>query len=554
MMFEYLYAGNTAVTNGPNNTGMSFVPDASRSDPVAFRGNLSRGINFREAISALHDVVVSDLRYKPKDRDEYKAWVAQQEQADLLQVMAQGSAIRAEVQAVRSELDALNRTIQSKMGPFYNAQRKYFDYLYRRDMNAWYVLDPVITVHPDQVFFECFSVDESTYGCMAASYEEFTDLGEFSCGTTNVDYSATLYDEFQKIRTYKTTTFEVDPAGFEVQTTGEESHREVKIDLPDTWVRGFLQVSSAMTMPATTLKLHPLDVFNFCSFLRRNRESKGPRSMKYKLTPGQPIVVEFEPFGHEVVCSRSPYLGSEAQEIRVWGRRRLHILERLIPVAKSFTVHLLGKGMPSFYIADLGSMSFTLGLSGWTANDWSKAGNFDLMAPRAEVDGLTRDRVFAGLKETWFSTPEALATKLGLDKATVMGAMGIWTQCGRAIYDMNKGVYRIRELSKDPLPMDKLRFANEREESATAFLDRRQVQLTEQRLAADGMLHLSGRVRAGRTHDTTVVIDNDERIRKATCTCNFHFQNKLFKGPCEHILATRMASSAQIQSARGQRA
>ena len=62
----------------------------------------------------------------------------------------------------------------------------------------------------------------------------------------------------------------------------------------------------------------------------------------------------------------------EAQEIRVWGRRRLHVLERLIPIAKKFTVYLLGNGMPSFYVADLGPMSFTLGLSGWTANDWSR--------------------------------------------------------------------------------------------------------------------------------------------------------------------------------------
>jgi len=554
MMFDYLYAGNTAVSNAPNATGMSFVPDASRSEPVAFHGALSHGISFREAISALHDVVVSDLRYKPKDREAYKAWVAEQEQADLLQVMASGAAVREEARAVQKELDALNRAIQGKMGPFYRARQKYYDYLYRRDMNAWYVLDPVITVHPDQIFFECFSVDESTYGCLAASYEEFTNVGGFQCGTTNVDYSAALYDEFQKIRTYKTTTLEVDPAGFEVQTTGEETHREVKIDLPDTWVRGFLQVSSAMTLPATTLTLHPLDVYNFCRFLRRNRETKGPRSMKYKLEPGQPIRVEFEPFGHEVVCHRSPYTGTEAQEIRVWGRRRLHILERLIPVTKSFTVHLLGRGMPSFYVADLGTMAFTLGLSGWTANDWSKAGNFDLMAPRAEVDGLTRDRVFAGLKETWFSTPEALAAKLGLDRATVMGAMGIWTQCGRSIFDLHKGVYRIRELARDPLPMDKLRFANAREESATRFLNDRLVQLTEQRLGADGRLHLGARVRDRGQHITTVVIDGDERIRQASCTCTFHFQNKLMKGPCEHILATRMMSNAQVQSMRGQRA
>ncbi|MCI0489879.1 MAG: SWIM zinc finger family protein, partial [Blastocatellia bacterium] len=35
-------------------------------------------------------------------------------------------------------------------------------------------------------------------------------------------------------------------------------------------------------------------------------------------------------------------------------------------------------------------------------------------------------------------------------------------------------------------------------------------------------------------------IDKDERITRAECSCNWHKQNKLYKGPCEHILALRM--------------
>ncbi len=64
---------------------------------------------------------------------------------------------------------------------------------------------------------------------------------------------AALYDEFQKIRTYKSTVLEVDPTGFGVETSGEADYREVKIDLPDSWVRGFLQVNSAMTLPSIIL-------------------------------------------------------------------------------------------------------------------------------------------------------------------------------------------------------------------------------------------------------------------------------------------------------------
>jgi hypothetical protein len=84
-----------------------------------------------------------------------------------------------------------------------------------------------------------------------------------------------LYDEFQKIRSYKTTKFEIDPSGFEVQTSNEEDFKEVKIDLPDSWVRGFLQVSSAMSLPATRFDLHPMDIHNICFVLRRHKEKKG---------------------------------------------------------------------------------------------------------------------------------------------------------------------------------------------------------------------------------------------------------------------------------------
>jgi hypothetical protein len=541
MLFDYAYAGSTTVASDSSRTQMSFSPDVKR-EPTYFSGVLGKQIEFREAISALHDVVISDLRYTPKDKTEYKEWAARREEIDWQLVAAQRSEVAARLKELQSELDDLNRRSAARMKPFYQARKRYFQYLYQKDRDAWFVLDPVITVHPDEVFFECFSQDESSYGRLGASYEVFRGIDEFSCGTTNIDYSAALYNEFQKIRTYKMTKFEVDPSGFEVQTTGEEVYKEVKIDLPDSWVRGFLQVSSAMSLPTTSFDLHPMDIHNLCFVLRRRKEKRGPRGMRYHLTPDEPVKVVFEPWETEVICGRSIYQGPEPDVIRVWGRRRIHILERLIPIAKKFTVHLLGVGMPYFYIADLGDISFTLGLSGWTANDWSRAGNFDLMAPRANVDDFTKQVVFAALKENWVETPDALASRLSLDRAAILGALSAYTQAGRAIYDLNKQVYRARELSREPLPMDKLRFANPREESATHFLTQKAVRVTQSDLDAEGMFTLRGRVKdKGRIFNPSLVIDKDQRLVQAECTCNWHQQNKLYKGPCEHILALRMA-------------
>jgi hypothetical protein len=548
--FTYAYRGQSAVQSGPYRTQMSFVPDAGRP-PTFFSGEIGRAVPFREAVSALHEVVVSDLRTKPKDKSAYKAWAAGREGADLARLAGRRADLADRARRLDAELARIAGERARRWGAFYQARQRYFDYLYKHERDFWYVLDPVVTVHPDEVFFECFSQDESTYGRLSVDYEAFRHRGEIACGTTNVDYSSKLYDEFQKIRSYKSTRLEVDPGGFEVQTGFDDAYREVKIDLPDSWVRGFLQVNSAMTLPAFTFRLHPVDLYNVCFVLRRRRELVGPRSLRFFLRPGEPVRILVEPFGVELACPRSPYEGPAEAEVRVWGRRRLLVLERLLPHARSFAVHLLGTGLPSFYVADLGGMSFTLGLSGWVANDWAAAGNFDLLAPRAAVDDATKARVFAGLKEAWFDEPGRLADRLGVPRATALGALAAYAQAGRAMFDLHKGVYRARELSREPLPLEKLRFSNEREARASRLAGERAVSLDRSArpragagaaAGAPGGRTISGRVRDGaRAYEASLQIDGDERIVDGACACNFFQQNRLRKGPCEHQLAVRLA-------------
>ncbi len=542
MLFNYKYGGSSSVQSSASSTGMSFAPDTLR-EPTFFVGQLGKHIHFREAISALHDVVISDMRFKPKDKTEYLEWAKKQEDIWLSEYIGEKIGAKDEIEnkikTVREELKQVNAERQKVMGPFNKAKREYFNYIYEKDRDAWFVLDPVITVHPDEIFFECFSQDESTYGKLGCNYNVFKKINEFECGTTNIDYSDALYKEFQKIRNYKETEFKVDPSGFEVATENEDLYKEVKIDLPDSWVRGFLQVSSAMTLGGATFDLHPMDIYNICLYLRRYKEKHGPRSMKYILKPGEPIKVILEPWNYEINCPRSIYNGTEEKEIRVWGRRRILILERLLPVAKKFTITLMGTGLPSFYVADLGDMNFTLGLSGWTANDWSRAGNFDLMAPRMQVDDITKKTVYDALKENWVEDVDSLANRLGLGTDVVGGALSAYTQAGRAIYDMNLKKYRIRELSREPLPMDALRFSSPQEGKATQLIDAGKV--TVQATENDGILKLTGTVRDHhKTYHPEVWIDKDERITKGSCSCNFYNMNQMRKGPCEHILALRM--------------
>ncbi|MFC1849035.1 SWIM zinc finger family protein [candidate division CSSED10-310 bacterium] len=547
MLFNYRYHGQSVVEASPESTAMTFAPDTLRQ-PTYFSGQIARSIPFREAISALHDVVVSDLRYQAPDKSAYKEWAAQQELVELTELVQGKDKLQKQFDALHKEITALRSSRAAMMAPFFKARQKYFDYLYKRDYNAWFVLDPVITIHPDEIFFECFSKDESTYGRLSCGYEIFRKVHEFECGTTNVDYSTELYNEFQKIRTYKETDLHVDPTGFEVKTEAEDAYKEVKIDLPESWVRGFLQVSSAMTMPARKVELHPMDIHNFCFILRRYKERVGPRSMRYCLSPDKPVRVIFEPWNIDVTCPRSIYQGKDEEEIRVWGRRRLLVLERLIPVAQRFTVFLLGSGMPSFYVADCGNMTFTLGLSGWTANDWSKMGNFDLMMPRGEVDDFSKQQIFQAFKKQWSEKADSLAQRLQVDRSLVLSTLTSYTQAGRVMYDLAKEVFRVRELSREPLPMAALRFSSPREEEAHKLLENKCVSLGRSFSDPERNIHLEGTVKdKSKEYKPELWIDSDDALRKGKCSCNFYTQNKLHKGPCTHMLAVRIAFNQKLK-------
>src|SRR3954470_12440460 len=53
------------------------APNLAR-EPVAFDAELLNPLRFREAISALHDVVVCDLKFQKRDKTAYEEWKKQE--------------------------------------------------------------------------------------------------------------------------------------------------------------------------------------------------------------------------------------------------------------------------------------------------------------------------------------------------------------------------------------------------------------------------------------------------------------------------------------------
>ena len=352
MNLTVAYRGHSAITEVPSGLDVSLEPNLRR-DRVAYDGMLKHPVRFREAIGALHDVVVSDLRYKPRDKSAYEAYKVEQNrrEAGIKRVVAAQTEAATLKHSDPDLPDGYVADLEKRYGKlrksYWSARQKYSSYLSRHDPELWRLLlpcDPVITVAPDSLFFECFSADESSYGCLTISREAFGAAErDVALGTTNVDYSWALYEHFQKLRSYRATRFAIDPAGFEVAVDQAGGYREEKIDLPQGWLRGFMQIQAAMSLPMRRVPITREGLYAIVAFLRRHRAAKSPRGVRFELERGRPVVwLCSSPEEQRFTLHGTAYDGPRDETIRVWGRDRLSVLEAQVAASSG-----RGGGVPA---------------------------------------------------------------------------------------------------------------------------------------------------------------------------------------------------------------
>jgi hypothetical protein len=549
MNFTVAYKGRSGISGTSAGMSLSFAPNLRR-DRVSFVGDLRAPLRFREAVSALHAVVVSDLKYKPKDRSAYQAYLKRiQEREAAIRRLAYKQAHeelrKQEIEPMPEGLETRFRTLREK---YWSTRLRYSDYLTKNDPELWRLLvpcDPVITVAPDVLFFECFSKDESSYGCLTVEREAFEAQGEAALGTTNVDYSLALFEEFQRLRTYRRTRFEVDPSGFEVKTEGAADFREEKIDLPPSWLRGFMQLQAALAMPARRVSVGREGLYNLLAWLKRHRSRKSPRALRFELTPGQPARIVLEPWETRIKLHDSPYAGPVAETIRTWGRDRLLTLARLLPLVDGVDVFLFGTGLPSFWSVRMGEMRLLLGLSGWTANDWTSGGGaLADLAPPVEPSEDLLDDVGAAFQHSPTLTFEQVRSRTGAAAPFVAAALNRFALLGQLIHDPAAGVYRWRQILPMELSLKQVKIDSPEAAAARELIARNRVKLDRDETVG-GLRVLTGKAEG---RETETVLDGDGKVVRGKCNCSHYYQFKLRQGPCRHMQALRRAATGEKSS------
>ncbi len=509
--------GSTRATVAPDGSMRVVVPTDGERAGASLVARLHRPGVVRDALLALGDVLASDLRRKATDRADYLAYL-----------IARGKGVGKAI---------------------WEAQKEYLALQYSAAAKQDQPLDPVLSVGADALRFEVMSRDESTYAQLVlrrpaalVDADHPGDAGR-AYGTTFVDLGASLAS-LGRVRSYRPTTVAFAPA----ETPTQRSR-----SVPVRWLRAFGQMQAATLLAADRFELAPIDLYNVLLNLRMKKAKTAPRGLRYELVPGESPRLVLEPWDLVVRGTGGPYRGTQPRVIRTWGRNRLNVLSRILPHAKKLEVAIAGPGLPAVYIVELGDATLALALSGWTDASWAGISTFDLLA--ADDDPRAVEAIVAALATPMTDT--ALAAKLGRPRPEVRRTLLAALAQLRVGHDLATGELYARPLTATPVPPATLKFRDAREAAAHRLLGEPGA-VTLTKVADQGIegRAIEGQVvdaKAHRTFHPGFTIDREGRTTSATCTCNTFRRSGVKEGPCEHMIALRVAYArelAQLEAAR----
>ncbi|MCB0919245.1 MAG: SWIM zinc finger family protein [Actinobacteria bacterium] len=538
MVTRFARFSHSSASSGDEGAHVGFGVDLAQEN-AHMSGTVGPGRAFAEAMLTLGRVVGQDLG-RTRDHGRYQRWVQAQYLRDLQQRLSAGipgltPATLQRQQQLRRQTDDLRRDLAAipSSSTLKNARSRFWSWLYDHDRAAWLVLDPVVSVGATDTMFEAFSADESTYVRVQLPHSQVDLAGTVTAGTTNIDFSLRLERELARVRSYRPLTLSVG-AGSVSLSAGSTTVIEREIDLPETWLRGLLEVQSAMVLATTTMTLDAAFVADIWAVLEGRRERTGPRSLRFELIPDEPVTAVIEPWNLRLTDTGSQHNATAPRSVRVWGRRRLAVLAPLLPRAETVTVDVVGNAMPSYWTVTVDHVTTTVGLSGWTRRDWSSRARFAGLRP---TQGLAADQIALAvqlLEQEDTLTVAQAAKLLDCPPGTAAGLLHAACAQGQAMYLPGIAAYRYRSLFAGVDLGTVLEPGAEEREGLLLARD-----------SADRVSRGFGGLVGDFPDDrSTVELDEDLHVTAATCTCWHYRWHELRQGPCRHMIATLLVGEA----------
>jgi hypothetical protein len=192
-------------------------------------------------------------------------------------------------------------------------------------------------------------------------------------------------------------------------------------------------------------------------------------------------------------------------------------------------------------------MRLTVGLSGWTQNDWTHGSALDLLMPPVQLSPGLVTGVAGWLQRSRAASLADAGLRSVAGAAECAAALNHLARAGQVIYDLDAGKYRWRQIMPSAVGE-----ADIGPEPPELVASRELIRRRAARVTSTQALEGGGKLIQGRCDRTPVelLLDGDGRIKRAKCECSHFFKAGIRKGPCRHLLALRDAAERAGEQAQ----
>lgn len=362
--------------------------------------------------------------------------------------------------------------------------------------------DPVVTCNGDRLRLESFSACAGVYARLDV-LSAALDGEVLALGTTNVDVNGPLREALARVGGADPLHLAVG-ADELVVTTVDGAVVEKKVPLPERWLRSFAEVQAIVAGFDPRAELPAAEAARFLRGV-----AAGGRGVHWLVPSGRGLRATARPVPGAVCLAGPGRLATLAPLLRFATGLRVYgppVTARSGPVASVWELTLPG-------------MRYVLTLSPQDNRGFSGEG--------AVLDALIGDEtasdaelVAALLAFEPRLDPADLATRAELPVDRVRAALTQLGTGGKVGYDCAQAAFFHREL---PYDADRVAAMNPRLRAATALED-------------SGAVRLTGDTAEVRSGAETYRVD----LGRGSCTCAWWFDHRGGRGPCKHVLATRL--------------
>jgi hypothetical protein len=379
---------------------------------------------------------------------------------------------------------------------------------YRPRPSAW--LDPVITANGDRLRMESFSGCCGVYARLDVLAPGL-DGGDVGHGTTNVDINAPLRRALARLGGLEPLHLTVGPEGVEV-TTFDGRFVEKKVPLPERWLRGFAEAQVLGADFALRAEVPATEAAAVLRSLPQTTQRAGVGATRWIVPTGRTL---------------RPASRAAPGAVCLPGAGRLLALRQVLRHATVVRVYAPdraeGEATAVAWEVALPGMRLTLMLSQDASRGFSGEGGVlnDLATGPAARDADLVAELLAW--EPKVDVPE-LAHQAGLPPDRVRAALTVLGTSGQTGYDLAEEAYFHRHL---PYSGGDAEARNPRLRGARALI-------------AAGAVRIEGALAQVGKGEHAHLVRTDE-TGQLSCTCLWWAKYRGGRGPCKHVLATRMA-------------